>query len=189
MDTFGAVVYFIQHFGTYFSVFLYFKCFIDVVVMLIRHIQINKTTCASLGCGRTFLNASQNIFLMSLLLAMYDPRAPTLSVVEKKKKPLCNEEELNEITEDAKKREDHLFPVKSPAQFNQAITSISPIYLCSDSFSRPQYTQSFLLTTIVFSLLSSRGRCPTPHVFWFGPLHLPCRHLPLSCFFPFNNTL
>ena len=62
---------------------------------------------------------------MSSLTSMYDPRAPTLSAVEEERKTLCNEEQLNDIREDAKEKEEPLHPVMSPAQFNQAVIPIS----------------------------------------------------------------
>ena len=44
MDTFGPVEYVLEHCGIYFSVFLFFKDIIDVVVMVIRHLEITKKT-------------------------------------------------------------------------------------------------------------------------------------------------
>ena len=67
MDTFGPVAYVLEHCGIYFSVFLIFILIIDVVVMVIRHLEIIKMTGASLGFGKTLLSASYNFFLMSLL--------------------------------------------------------------------------------------------------------------------------
>ena len=49
MDTFGPVAYVLEHCGIYFSVFLFFKLIIDVVVMVIRHLEISRLTGASLG--------------------------------------------------------------------------------------------------------------------------------------------
>ena len=71
MDIFGPVASDLEHCGIYFSVFLLFKLIIDVVVMVIRHSEIIKTTGASLGFGKTILSASNNIFLMSILTSMY----------------------------------------------------------------------------------------------------------------------
>ena len=102
MDTF--VAYVLEHSGIYFSVFLFIKLLIDVVVMVIRHLEITKMTGASLGFGKTLLSASNYIFLMSVLTSMYDPRAPTLAAVEKERKTLCNEEELHNMREDNKKK-------------------------------------------------------------------------------------
>ena len=57
---------------------------------------------------------------------MYDPRVPTLAAVDEEKKTLCNEEELHDTRKDNKKKEEHIYPVMSPAPFNQAVTTISP---------------------------------------------------------------
>ena len=126
MDTFGPIACVLEHCGIYFSVFLFFKLIIDVVVMVIRHLEISKMTGASLGLSKTLLSASYNIFLMSVLTSMYDPRAPTLAVVEEARKTLCNEEDLTDMRSDTKKNEEHIYPVMSPAHFHQAVTPISP---------------------------------------------------------------
>ena len=106
--------------------FLFFQLIIDVVVMVIRHLEISEMTGASLGFGKTFLGASYNIFLMSVLTSMYDPRPPTLAAVEERK-TLCNEEELHDMRDHTKKKDEHFHPVMSPAQFNQAVKPISPV--------------------------------------------------------------
>ena len=72
--------------------------------MVISHLEITKMTGASHGFGKTLLSASYNIFLMSVLTSMYDPRAPPLAVVEEERKNLCNEEELHNMREDNKKK-------------------------------------------------------------------------------------
>ena len=95
--------------------------------MVIRHLEIAKMTGASPGLGKTLLSASYNIFLMSVLNSMYDPRAPTLAKVEEEKKTLCTEEELHVMRDDTKKKEEQFYPVMSPAQVNQAVTPISPV--------------------------------------------------------------
>ena len=72
--------------------------------MVIRHLEITKMNGASLGFRKTFLSASYNIFLMSVLTSMYDPRAPTLAAVEEERKTFCNEEKLHYVRDDTKKR-------------------------------------------------------------------------------------
>ena len=126
MDTFGPVAYVLEHCGIYFSVFLIFKLIIDVVVMVTSHLEISKMTGASLGFGKTVLSASYNIFLTSVLTSMYDPRAPPLVAVEQERKTFCHEEDLHDKRDDIKKKEEHIYPVMSPARFNPAITPISP---------------------------------------------------------------
>ena len=71
---------------------------------------------------------------MSVLTSMFNPRAPTLAAVEKERKTLCNEEELNERVEDARKKEEQLYPVISPEQFDQTVTPISAVYTCFHCF-------------------------------------------------------
>ena len=88
VDTFGPVAYVLEHCGIYFSVFSFFKLILDVVVMVIRHLEITNMTGASLGFGKTLLSTSYNIFLMSVLTSMYNPFAPTLTAVEEEKKSL-----------------------------------------------------------------------------------------------------
>ena len=105
--------------------------------MVRRHLELTKMTGASLGFGKTLLSASCNIFLMPVLTSIYDPRSPTLAPVEEERKTLCNEDELISIKFVAKKKEDHIYPVMRPAQFNQAITPFSPVYICLISFLGP----------------------------------------------------
>ena len=59
--------------------------------------------------------------------SMYNPRAPPLAAVEEEKKTLCIEEELNDMREDTKKNEEHIYPVMRPAQFNPAVNPIAPV--------------------------------------------------------------
>ena len=124
MGTFGPVAYVLEHCGVYFSVFLFFKPILDVVLMVIRHLEIIKMTGASLGIGKNLLSASDNIFLLSVLTSMFDTRAPTPAAVEEKRKILCKEEEFHDMRDDTKEKEEHICPVLSPAQFNQAVTPI-----------------------------------------------------------------
>ena len=103
LDTFGPVSYVLEHCGIFFSVFLFFKSIIDVVVMVIRNLEITKLTGASLGFDKTLLSASYNIFIMSHLISMYDPRSPTLTAVEEERKTFCNDEELQDMRYDTEK--------------------------------------------------------------------------------------
>ena len=99
---------------------LFLKLIIDVAVIVIRHLEIAKLSCPSLGFGETLLSASYNIFLMSVSTSMCDP-----FVAVEEEKTLCNEVELSEMREDTKKTEEHLYSVMSPAQFFSAVTAIS----------------------------------------------------------------
>ena len=91
---------------------------IDVVVMVLPNLEVTKMSGASLEFSKTLLSVSYNIFFMSVLTSMYDPRAPTLGAVEEERKTLCIEEQLNDIRDDTKRKEEHIYQVMSPAQFN-----------------------------------------------------------------------
>ena len=86
MDTFEPVAYVLEHCGIYFSVIVLYKLLIDVVVMVIRHLEITKRTGAQLGFVKTLLSASYKVLTKPVLTSMYDPRAPPLSAVEKREK-------------------------------------------------------------------------------------------------------
>ena len=81
-------------------------------------------TGTSLEFGKTLLGASCNIFFTSDLTSMYDPQTPTLAEAEDERKTLCNEEEVNDMREDAQKKEEHFYFVMSSGQFDQAVTPI-----------------------------------------------------------------
>ena len=62
MDTVGPVVYVIGDCGVYFLVLVFLKLLVDVESMVIGHLDITKTTAASIGFGETFFSASSNFF-------------------------------------------------------------------------------------------------------------------------------
>ena len=113
MDTFGPVVYVLEHCGIYFAVFLFIKLIIDMVVMIVRYMEIDKLTGSALGFGKTLLSASYNIFLTIVLTSMYSPRAPALTAVEHPDVGPCVENVMHVVKEDAKKKEEHLYPAMS----------------------------------------------------------------------------
>ena len=112
-DTFGPVVYVLEHCGIYFSVFLFIMLIIDMVVMIVRYMEIDKLTGSTLGFGKTLLSASYIIFLTSVLTSMYSPRAPALTAVEHMDASPCVENDTHEVKEDAKKKDEHLYPAMS----------------------------------------------------------------------------
>ena len=188
MDTFGPLAYVLEHCGIYFSVFLFFKLIRDVVVVVIRHLEVAG---ASLGFGKTLLSSSYNIFLMSVLTSMFDPRAPTVAAVEEERKILCNEEKLHDMRDDTMKKEEHSYPVMSSAQFIQTVTPISRVYICLNSFFRPNYVQFFLLVMIVFQSSPTQKKISDPLRLrvWTSPLTLSCRHFSTSYLVSLENTL
>ena len=87
MDTFGSVAYVQEFCGIYFSCFLFVKLIVDLIVMLLRHMEINCLTGASLGFGKTLLSASYNLFLTSILKSLFNPQAPLLQALEPEPMP------------------------------------------------------------------------------------------------------
>ena len=107
MDTFGPVGCILEHCGIYFSVFVFLKLLLELIVMLVRYMEINRTTGASLGFGKTLLTASDNFFMASAMTSMYIPQATgQASDAPKKVDPKVNTE-LYKTREDAKKKEEH----------------------------------------------------------------------------------
>ena len=113
LDTFGPVVYVLELCGIYFSVFLFIKLIIDMAVTVVRYMVIDKLTGSTLGVGKTLLSASYNFFLTSVLTSMYNPRAPVLAAVEQMDVSPCVENDMHEVKEVAKKKEEHLYPAMS----------------------------------------------------------------------------
>ena len=80
MDTFVSVAYVLEFCGIYFSCFLFIKLIVDLIVMVLRHMEIHRRTGASLGFGKTLLRASCKLFLTSILTSVFNPQAPPASV-------------------------------------------------------------------------------------------------------------
>ena len=84
-----------------------------MVVMIVRYMEIDKLTGSTLGFGKTLLSASYNIFLTSVLTSMYSPHAPALTAVEHMDASPCVKNDTHEVKEDAKKKDEHLYPAMS----------------------------------------------------------------------------
>ena len=113
LDTFEPVVYVLEHCGNFFSVLLFIKFIIDLVVMIVRYMETDKITGSTLGFGKTLLSASHNFFLTSVLTSMFNPRALELTAVELMEVSPFVENDMHEVKEDAKKKEEHLRPTMS----------------------------------------------------------------------------
>ena len=96
MDTLGSVAYVLEFCGTYFSCFLFIKVIVDLIVMILRHMEINRLTSASLGFGKTLLSASYNLFLTSILTSVFNFQAPLLQALELEPTPARIEEEIRD---------------------------------------------------------------------------------------------
>ena len=105
MDTFGSIAYVLEFCGLYFSCFLFIKLIIDRKVMILRHMEINRLTSASLGFGKTLLSSSYNLFLTSILTSVYNPQAPHLQTLEPEPTPTRIENEARVPADENEKKQ------------------------------------------------------------------------------------
>ena len=111
MDTFGSVAYVLEFCGIYFSCFLFIKLIVDLIVMILRHKEINRFTGASLGFGETILSTSYKLFLTSILTSVFNPRAPLLQALEAEPRATRIEDETRYPVDENKKKKEHLYPM------------------------------------------------------------------------------
>ena len=81
--------------------------------MIVRYIEIDKLTGSTLWFRKTLLSASYYFFLTIVLNSMYSPRAPALTAVGHMDISPCVENDMHEVKEDAKKKEEHFHPAMS----------------------------------------------------------------------------
>ena len=122
MDRFGSVAYVLEFCGIYFSCFLFIKLIVDLIVMILRHVEINRPTGASLGSGKTRLSASYNLFLTSMLTSIFNRQAPLLQALEPEPTPKRIEDETRDPADKNKKEEEHLYPI-----VHCSTTALSPV--------------------------------------------------------------
>ena len=122
MDTFGSVAYVLEICGIFFSCFLFVKFIVDLIVMILRHMEINRLAGASLGFGKTLLSASYNLFLTSILTLVVNPQAPLLQALEPEPMPTRIENETRDPADGNRKTEEHLYPV-----VHCSTTALSPV--------------------------------------------------------------
>ena len=79
--------------------------------MILRQMEINRLTGASLGFGKTLLSASNNFFLTSIVTSMFNPQAPLLQALEPESRPTRIEDETRDAVDENKKKEEHLYPI------------------------------------------------------------------------------
>ena len=134
--------YILELWGIYFSVFLFIKLLIDLIVMIVSHMKINSMTGASLGFGKTLLNAIYNKFMTSGLTSMLNRQANRLDSDAPKKVDLRVNIELFEMRGHATKKEQHLCTVVNPAASGFSTLLVSAVYCFEKTFHF--YNQSFL---------------------------------------------
>ena len=71
VETFGKIQYIIEQFGIFFAAFLFIKLLIDIVLCLIRAMQINKITGASIHFGKALFAATFDLMSVPILTSIY----------------------------------------------------------------------------------------------------------------------
>ena len=71
VETFGKIQYIIERCGIFFAVFLFIKLIIDIVLCLIRAMQINKFTDASIHFGKALFAATFDLMSVPILTSIY----------------------------------------------------------------------------------------------------------------------
>ena len=124
MDTFRSVAFVLEFCGIDFSFFLFIKLIVDLIVMILRHMEINRLTGASLGFGKTFLSTSYNLFLTSILTSMFYPHAPLLQALAPEPTPTRREDETRDPLDKNKKEEERFYPIVFCPT-----TALSPVWI------------------------------------------------------------
>ena len=124
MDTFGSVAYVLEFCRIYFFFFLLIKIFVDLIVMILRHMEINRLSGASLGFGEKLLSASYNLFLTSILTSVLNPPAPLLLALKPEPAPTRLEDETRDPVDEKKEKEEHLHAI-----VHHPTMALSPVWL------------------------------------------------------------
>ena len=76
VQTFGTVGYWLEKCGIWFAIFLFVKLIIDIVVTVMRTLEIHRITGRSVSFGKVSLSATYNLFMVSILNSVYSPAKP-----------------------------------------------------------------------------------------------------------------
>ena len=117
MNTFGSVASVLYFCGIYFSCFLFIKFIIDLIVMILIHMECHRLTGASLGFGKTFPSASYNLFLTSFLTSVFILQTPLMQALEPEPTSTRIEDETRHPVDEIKKKEEHLYPNCSSSHY------------------------------------------------------------------------
>ena len=112
VETFGTIGYWLEKCGIWFAIFLFVKLIIDIVVVVMRTLEIHRITGRSVNFGKVLPSATYNLFMVSILNSVYSPATPIESST-----PIAVE--MQESTE-------HIYPSIQTIP-NDAPSTISPI--------------------------------------------------------------
>ena len=76
VQTFGTVDYWLEKCGIWFAIILFVKLIIDIVVTVMRTLEIHRITGRSVSFGKILLSATYNLFMVPILSSVYLPAKP-----------------------------------------------------------------------------------------------------------------
>ena len=142
-------------------------------------------TGASLGFGKTLLSASYKVLLTSVMTSMHNPQpSRSASDAPKKVNPRVDIE-LYEMRDDAKKKEEQLYPVVNSTALGFSTIPVSPVYY---SFNSSYFFNQSLLSLFpfwkalkfyLFSEVQTWNWNHSPQLAWISAQLLSLRLFPL----------
>ena len=76
VQTFGTVGYWLEKCGIWFAIFLFIKLNIDIVVTVMRTLEIHRITGRSDSFRNVLLSSTHNFFMVSIMSSVYSPAKP-----------------------------------------------------------------------------------------------------------------
>ena len=71
IEKFGYSQFMLEQCGIYFAAFLFLKFIIQIVVTIIKALQVHKITGASVNFGKIFLFATYNFLFASIMISIF----------------------------------------------------------------------------------------------------------------------
>ena len=141
-----------SNFVEYFSGFVFIKLIVDLIVMVLRYVEVHHLTGAT-----TLLSTPYNLFLTSVLILVFNPQAPLLQALEPESIPARPEDETRDPVDGKKEKGRTPLPECSSPRYGSfpCLTSIRiTLYL----------TAAFFIQFFSCSLLNFRR--PTVSLAW-----------------------
>ena len=76
VQTFGTIGYWLEKCGTWFAIFLFIKLIIDIVVVVMKTLELHRITGKSVNFGKVLQSATYNLFMVSILNSVHSPAKP-----------------------------------------------------------------------------------------------------------------
>ena len=112
VEIFGAIGYSLGKSGIWFAILPFIKLIIDIVVVVMRTLEIHQIPGKSVNLGKVLLSATYNLLMISILNSVYSPAKPIESST-----PISVQ--MRETTE-------HIYP-SVPTLPNNSSNTVSPV--------------------------------------------------------------